>query len=240
MKKINWKNVRLALMVCAVFALFLFSTMKNEQRKITKHLITILDEETPFLSQEVVNKLLIQNNFRGPNVSKDAVNLRVIERSLEENEMVNKAEVFVTIDGILNVNINQKTPLVRVVSDSVSYYIDSNSNIMPLSKNYSARVPLVSGEIHQDNKNNYFELFKFIREDDFLSKNIIGVHIQKNGGVVLKNRNYNYSIYFGSPINISRKFYNYKAFFQKAIKDGTIVQYNWINLKFTQQVVCAK
>jgi cell division protein FtsQ len=111
---------------------------------------------------------------------------------------------------------------------------------MPISAIYTARVPLVSGEIKAENSEKLDELFRLIYEDDFLRKNIIGVQILSNGSLRMKNRNYNYDIEFGRTINMEQKFKNYKAFLQKAVLDSSIYKYKKINLKFTQQVVCTK
>jgi cell division protein FtsQ len=61
-----------------------------------------------------------------------------------------------------------------------------------------------------------------------------------NGSLIMINRNYSYQLVFGRPINIEKKFKNYKAFFQKAVLDSSLLKYKIVNLKFTQQVVCTK
>jgi cell division protein FtsQ len=111
---------------------------------------------------------------------------------------------------------------------------------MPLSDNYTARVPLLSGEITVVKKEKLSEVLRMIAEDDFLKKNIIGVQVLPNGSLIMANRNYDYQIDFGRTINIEKKFKNYKAFFQKAVSDSTLNKYKRINLKFTKQVVCIK
>jgi cell division protein FtsQ len=111
---------------------------------------------------------------------------------------------------------------------------------MPLSNNYSARVPLVSGEINRVKKEKLSKVLVTINEDEFLKKNIIALNILSNGSIVMKNRNYDFEIDFGRTINIDRKFKNYKAFFQKAVTDTLLSDYKRINLKFIQQVVCLK
>ena len=154
--------------------------------------------------------------------------------------MVEKSEVFVSIDGTLKAVVKQKTPIVRIMDGSGSFYIDYEGSVMPLSEIHAARVPLVSGTIEGRNRKGLYKLFKFIYDDDFLRKNIIGIEILPSGSLIMMNRNFNYQIEFGKTINIERKFNNYKAFFQKAVLDSTINKYRVINLKFTQQVVCTK
>jgi cell division protein FtsQ len=111
---------------------------------------------------------------------------------------------------------------------------------MPLSENLSARVPLVSGSINESNNKNLIAVFRYIFNDNFLKKNIIGVEVFENGSLIMRNREYDFEIDFGRPIHIKDKFNNYKAFFQKAEEDSLLTKYKKINLKFTHQVVCTK
>ena len=111
---------------------------------------------------------------------------------------------------------------------------------MPVSNNFTARVPLVSGAILAVDKEKFAEILNKIEADDFLKKNITSVQVLPNGSLIMENRNYNYKIDFGRTINIDKKFKNYKAFFQKAVNDSLLKNYKRINLKFTQQVVCIK
>jgi cell division protein FtsQ len=148
--------------------------------------------------------------------------------------------VFVSVDGVLKAVVEQKTPVGRVFDETGSFYIDNEGNKMPLSENYTARVPLLSGEITAVKKEKLSEVLRMIAGDDFLKKNIIGVQVLSSGGLIMANRNYDYQIDFGRTINIERKFKNYKAFFQKAVLDSTLDKYRRINLKFTKQVVCIK
>jgi cell division protein FtsQ len=154
--------------------------------------------------------------------------------------MIQKANVFVSVDGVLKAVVKQKTPVGRVFDEGGSFYIDYEGNKMPLSANYTARVPLLSGEITVVKKEKLSEVLRMINEDEFLKKNIIGVQVLTNGSLIMANRNYDFQIDFGRAINIEKKFRNYKAFFQKAVSDSTLKKYKKINLKFTKQVVCIK
>ncbi len=241
MKKIfTWANVRLVLMFGVIVFLFAFSSKRNGERFLQKSVVVFTGDDNLFVTNQVVNKLLIENKTDARTIRKDKVDLNRLESRLNKHEMIEKSEVFVTIDGVLKAVVKQKTPIARVLDENGSFYIDYEGNTMPLSDNYSARVPLVSGEVNDKNRAKISEMFRIIHDDDFLKKNIIGVTISPTGNMVLKNRNFNYLIDFGKTINMERKFSNYKAFFQKAVSDSTINKYKMINLKFTQQVVCTK
>ncbi|RZJ29790.1 MAG: cell division protein FtsQ [Flavobacterium sp.] len=241
MKKIfSWTNIRLVGMIAVIIGLFAFTAKRNEERFLKKSVVFFTGDDNLFVTNEVVNKLLIENNSAARTIRKDKVDLNKLENRLNKHEMIEKSEVFVSIDGVLKAVVKQKTPIARVFDENGSFYIDYKGNAMPLSDNYSARVPIVTGSVNDANRTKIAEMFKLIHDDDFLKKNIIGATVSPTGNVVLENRNFNYLIDFGKTINMERKFSNYKAFFQKAVSDSTINKYKMINLKFTQQVVCTK
>ena len=232
--------MRLVLMILLVILLYSFSSYKNEHRKIKKTEVIFVGENTLFMKEEMVNKLLIEKNRDIQTLNKVDLDLKKLELSINNQQMVEKADVFVSVDGVLKATVKQKTPVGRVFDQTGSFYIDYEGNKMPLSDNYTARVPLVSGEITVVKKEKLSEVLRMIAEDEFLKKNIIGVQVLPNGSLVMANRNYDYQIDFGRTINIEKKFNNYKAFFQKAVSDSTLNKYKRINLKFTKQVVCIK
>ena len=240
MKLLTWTNIRLLLMIFVVIFLFSFTSHRNAMRKIAKTEVVFVGENSLFLKPETVNKLLIEKNQDLKTINKDGLDLNKLEKSVSSHQMIQKADVFVSVDGVLKAVVEQKTPVGRVFDETGSFYIDNEGNKMPLSDNYTARVPLLSGEITAVKKEKLSEVLGMIAEDDFLKKNIIGVQVLPSGGLIMANRNYDYQIDFGRTINIERKFKNYKAFFQKAVSDSTLEKYRRINLKFTKQVVCIK
>ncbi|RRJ93704.1 cell division protein FtsQ/DivIB [Flavobacterium macacae] len=240
MKKFNWINVKLIGMFGLVIFLFSFTSKRNSERKLKKIVVEFVDENSPFITEESVNKLLIENNSSVKNIQKDKVDLKGLEQNLNNHNMIQKCEVFVTVDGVLKAVVKQKTPVARVFGSDGSFYVDYEGHKMPLSDNFTARVPIVSGTINKQNNQDLIKVFRYIYDDEFLQKNIIGVEVLPGGSLKMRNRNFNYVIDFGKTINVDKKFKNYKAFFQKAVQDSLINNYKTVNLKFTQQVVCTK
>ena len=240
MKRFNWITIRLVLMFGLVIVLFSFTSNRNENRKLTKTKVVFVGENASFLKQETVNKLLIENNADASAIRKDKLDLNKLEKAVSSNQMVEESEVFVTIDGVLKAVVKQKTPIVRVFDGKRSFYIDYKGNTMPLSANFTARVPLVLGVIRKQNSEALAELFRKIYDDEFLKKNIIAIQIMPNGSLKMLNRNFDYQIDFGGAKNVDAKFQNYKAFFQKAVVDSSLYKYRKIDLRFTQQVICTK
>ncbi|MBC7643318.1 MAG: cell division protein FtsQ [Flavobacterium sp.] len=240
MKNFNWQIIRLILIFGFVIFLYSFSLKRNENRNLTKSEVVFVGANNLFVKQETVNNMLIDYKESASNIKKENLDLLKLEKTIDKQPMIEKSQVFVTIDGVLKAVVKQKTPIARLFQDNTSTYIDYQGNTMPISDLYTARVPLISGEINNQTSQQLIDLFRLIYDDEFLKKNIIGMQILPNGSLKMKNRNYDFDIFFGNPINIEEKFKNYKAFYQKASIDKTLNNYKSINLQFTQQVVCTK
>jgi len=187
--------------------------------------------------------LLIQNLSSDKNQSKEDINLNGLEKFLQSNEMIENAEIYLSLKGELGAIITQRTPVLRVANNMGSYYFDKQGKRMPLSDNYSARVPITSSEIIENNCNDIISLANKIRNDSFLQKQIIGINQigkKDSNQFELKTRLGDQTILFGDLKRMDEKIIKLKVFYQKAILDSTLNSYKTINLKFNNQVVCAK
>ena len=229
----------LFLIVLIVF-LFGFSSKRNKVKKIEDIKIMFENGDNLFITYEMVNKLLIQNYKELQSQPKENIFLNKLEKTLLSNEMIENAEVFLSIDGQLGAIITQKTPIARVNQDEQSYYIDSKGKKMPLSSNYSARVPIVEGIINGRVSNDTYTLAKMIYEDDFLKKQIVGIEQIENNEFILKTRIGDQIVELGDLTNIDLKMKKLKAFYQKTMEDKTLDKYKKINLVYNDQVVCTK
>ena len=240
MKKINWQNIRLVVMLFVLIFLYSFTQSRSQNKKIAKIQVDFQGNNKMFLTNEMVNNLLIQNLGGTSSIQKDKVDLKQLESALKKQSFIENAEVFISEDGMLITKVLQKSPVARVVNNNRVLYVDKNGSIFQLSDNFSSRVPIVQGNIEGEFKKGFIATFKTIEKDDFLRKHIIAITIQKNGSMNMLTRAHDYDINFGKPILIDKKFKNYKAFYQFASKDSIIEKYKSINLIFTQQVVCSK
>ena len=242
MKKYSLHIKYLFLLLIIIF-LFGFASHRNVNKEVEDVQVFFENGENLFISYEMVNKLLIQNFDPNENQTKENINLNNLEEFVQSNEMIENAEIFLTIKGDLGVIIRQRTPVLRVANSTGSYYYDSQGKKMPLSDNYSARVPLTSSELNINNCDDIICLSNRIISDDFLQKQIIGINqIERNGTnqFELRTRLGNQIVIFGDMKRVDEKIKKLKVFYQKAVEDNTLETYRTINLKFSNQVVCSK
>lgn len=236
--RVNWKLIGLGLTTILLVALYGFSNQRNSLRNVTDISVQFTDENPPLISRNVVNKLLIQNTDSITGMHKDALVLRVMEQRLQAHPMVQNAQVFLTVDGQVGAQIQQRKPLARVVGYP-SFYLDDHGQEMPLSEVYSARVPLISG-IDQQQYATILPLLKILAEDDFMKQMVVGIEMDYTDEVLLRLRKHDLVVKLGKPNSLAQKIRNFKAFYQKTRKDNTLVNYESVDLKFGNQVVATK
>ncbi|MCF6212995.1 MAG: hypothetical protein L3J45_03120 [Flavobacteriaceae bacterium] len=223
-----------------VVFLYGFSANRNAQNRIKNISIKIENDSHLFLTKNTVNKMLKQKLTSLKTQSKEALFLNDLEATLRANALVENAEVFRNIKGDLGVIIKQKTPLARVMGNKEVFYIDSKGGKMPLSKNYSANVPLVSGITNEEALDSVYKLLLFIHTDAFFKKQIIGINKNENNEFELSTRLGNALVLFGHLENLQGKLNNLKAYYLNAIQNKSVNRYKKINLKYSNQVVCTK
>lgn len=238
--KINWNYIKGLFLVSLVVFLVAFSNKRNEHKKVHETAIKFGKGSNLFMDYQMVNKLLIQNGERVQNKEKSVIDLHKLEATIQAHPMVEKATVFITIDGVLNAIVKQRTPIARVVTESKNYYIDSQAKKMPLSSKYSSRVVLVSGAISEKDNEDIFKLASKIENNDFLNKEIIGIQKIEKNEYNLNTRIGNQIVKLGNLDSLDLKFKKLEVFYLKAMSDSTINNYTTINLKYSNQIVCEK
>ncbi|MGB5820365.1 MAG: hypothetical protein WBG90_12840 [Saonia sp.] len=237
--RINWNYIKIAALLLMIVGLYAFADHRSERKNIHELRIEFLGDQNLYVDHETVNKLLIQNYGPLTNMPKENIALNTIEKVIEANEMVKSAQIYLTVNGELTSKIVQRQPIGRIEGDT-KFYVDDEGKRMPLSKSHSARVPIITGKITGKSLEDVYAILKYINRDDFLRKNVIGIHIEDDEKYQLKFRMENFVVNLGGVDGLEEKFNNFKAFYNKAEKDRTLEDYTIVSLEFNNQVVCTK
>lgn len=236
--KINWLHINLILVLVLVVFLYRFSSDRNASKRLADLTINITNYNEPLLEESTVNKLLIQNKGSVKNIKKETLDLNSVEKALTDNKFVKTANVYVSVNGLVNAEIDQRRPIARIQTQK-PYYLDSDGHTMPLSKNFTARVPLVTGKVNKSDLLDLHTLLTFVNKDEFIKKQLEGISVNDHK-YRLHFREFNFIIDFGTVDKYKTKLENFKAFYQKALKDKTLNTYSKVNLQIASQVVCTK
>ena len=236
--KINWFYIRMGVLVFVTLFLVAFSHKRNATRKVERVEVHFETGANLFITEETVDKLLIQNEKPLEGQAKEILDLRNLEQKLDAHAMISDADVYLTLDGVVGATVKQRKPLARVQAQE-PYYIDETGAAMPLSSNYAARVPLISG-LDRKQIEEVYPLLSFLHNDALLNKQVVGITRDARGDYILTPRVLDYKINLGKVSGLQSKFANYKAFYQKAIKDNSLEKYKTVDLRYRGQVIGTK
>lgn len=231
------KIIKIATIVLLPIALQAFASSRSNKRTV-KEIFVDHHNSDMYITEDAIRRMILNNSQLSDRIG--LLELDKIENLLDDHQMIEKSEVFCTIDGTLNVSIKQRQPIARVSENQRFYYMDSKGEAMPLSDSFSARVPLITGNMTEKHWKNTYELVQFINNDDFLKKNITELKIRNNGEYALRMRAANFIVIWGNLDDNELKKANLKAFYKQMEKGKTLNIYKIVNLKYANQVVCTK
>ena len=237
--RIKYNDIKIIGLILLVGFLFAFSNQRNSVRKVDLKAPVFIGENKLFITDQTVSKLLIQNQRPLTEQPKDIIDLNELEVALNSNSMIKKAEVFMSVEGELYTEIEQKRPIARV-SSNASYYIDDDGSYMPLSSNYTARVPLVTGNVNKNSLETVYEFASAVDQDEFLKKHVIEIRQNDDNTIDFRIRKSDFTVHLGTLKKLDKKINNFKAFYQKAFKDKILETYTRVDLNFDKQVICTK
>ena len=212
-----------------------FAYLNNSKRLIEKVIVNFESKGARFLTDSVVNKLLIQKKGALPWKAKDSLVLSMLESFLENNPYVDNAEVFQFKKGVLGVSINEKKAVVRV-QGADQFYFDKEGDDFSISKNYTPKVPLFMGELKEDQKNDLLLLIKHLNADPFLRSELASIEYRSNS-YFIGLKSYEFEVEIGQVPGIVEKLSKLKVFCAYYDNHQLDREYTLINLKFKNQVV---
>lgn len=254
-----WVLLTIGLLVSLGFAGYEQSTMPCSGVSV---LIDHKDENF-FVDEADIQTLLADRGDTLVGQSLSAINYDELEQLIMKNPVVEDAEVYADLYGKLNVQVKQRTPLVRVFNDlGESFYIDEHGQLMPLSEKYTARVIVANGFIKDSYHNIYalnleevanvdslskttllddvYLIAKRFENDEFWSAQIQQIYVDESQEIVLIPRVGNHKIILGDRSNLERKLKKLMIFYEEGLNKTGWNQYSVINLKYKNQVVCTK
>jgi len=204
--------------------------------------VTIADSlQSHFISPAEVTEILAKQGVRTTGSRLVELNRDQIKNTVKTLSGVKDALVYSTPDGMLYINVWQRTPIMRFVSPASSFYIDSDGREMALSPSYSARVLMVTGSGDKKfMKDSLFPVVNSIRAESFLDALIEEITINPDHTLEIIPRVGDQRIFFGDATNYEWKLTKLKVFYEKGLPNVGWNRYSRIDLRYSNQVVARK
>jgi len=182
----------------------------------------------------------------------EEINIHALENRLKANPFIEFAKVYADMDGVIQVEISQRQPIMRVLNRfDQDFYIDQHGLKIPLSPNFTAKVLVATGfidelfankvdSLHTVIAQDLYKTADFIRRDSLWSAQIVQVYVNDQHEMELIPRVGNQRILIGNADSLKTKFANLLVFYKQALPKVGEDAYKIINIKYTNQVIGVK
>ena len=217
--------------------------------------VVILDSlENDFVSRADVKKFLEKEYGQYIGIPIDSINLSRIEDIIDGRSAVMKSEAYVTKDGMLNIKVTQRKPIVRFQKEDGGFYADAEGFVFPLQSSYASYVQIVDGNIPINMKSGHkgkienpkekewfdkvMNVVNFIEGSKIWKDRIVQIHVDNGGELILIPREGKERFNIGQPINIKDKFDRMATYYTAIAANREGKTYRTVTLKYDGQIVC--
>ena len=245
-----------------VLGVYIKNTLDDKERNNLTIVIPSSGENTFITKIELETKLELEG-FIFDKIKRSEIEIEEIENFIKGISQVKTAQVYQAINGNWQIDVALREPIARIYNlSNQNFYLDKEGNTFKTTEKHTARVPIVTGEIHDfENSKSVTEIINndsliSIRKlddiyrissyvcKDTLFHSLIGqIHLQKNGDFILVPLVGDQQIVFGSAEStddVEGKFKKLTIFYNEAMPYEGWTAYSEINLKFEDQIVCKK
>ena len=213
----------------------------SKEKEITCQSIVIdIDDNYNFINEDDINKVLKQNKLYPISKTISHKDADKIEKLLSKLSLSKNVECYAG-DSTLYIDITQRKPVYRVFSNGSSYYVDSDRKIMPTSKNFTAKVPVVIGAIDkQEACEIVYDIVTFLEEDKYWNNIFKQAYITEGKDLILISRQGVNEILLGEVNQYKEKLELLKRWYEEYPERNCDTLYSRINLKYDNLIYCTR
>jgi len=243
------------------YLLVMLSFVKRERKSVRCSQVKYeISKNHEFVDTSDVYDLLVSDSVYPLGKPMADIDLKKTEALVTAHPAIKQADVFSEMNGKIHVRVQQRNPLLRIITESnMHYYVDDDYGLMSVGFDYTADVPVLSGHLpdtlisafRQDNDSlrlpgydftmkQLIEFAGYLYEDQLWRNLIVQVYVNENHEFELIPRLGDYIVILGGLENYQYKMKKLEAIYKKALPDFGWKDYETINLKYSNQVVCSK
>jgi cell division protein FtsQ len=234
--KNKYRILKIVVTVIILGLLLSFSLKRFSSQQITDNKISVkMNEKTPvyFVDEKDIREIVKKEN---PSGKVGNLNIPSLEKKINALPAVDSANVYLNLNGKLNLDIRQRVPVFRLNKEGKDFYVDEKGIEFPISRTYSHPCMLVTGNVKPEEYQKLAELVEKIDKDDFSKKFFIGISKNKDSYSLLTSEG-NYKVEIGDLENIDFKVKGFKTFVEKYLVYQDPQKYNMVSVKYQNQIV---
>lgn len=229
----NWKAT--AVWLGSVLFVLIVLFLAVEQKSLTPLNTVDIDiqsngEQASVLTEDMLTqKIDAYLGFSLEEANINDLNLVELEHLIQSDDRVKQAEVYIDGNANIHIEVAQRKPILRVVSDAgENYYLDTDGNKINHVIGKAARVPVATGFVsaydeafltdeYEGSLKEVYELALQLQKDNFLNALIEQIEVNSRGKMTLIPKLGDEEIAFGNIEYSKEKLENIKEFYEHGL-----------------------
>ncbi|MFA6872672.1 MAG: cell division protein FtsQ/DivIB [Bacteroidaceae bacterium] len=237
--------ILLFILLLGSYLLFAMSSLSESPRQaICKGVeVTLMEnQEKGFIKAKDIENILKARKLFPIGKEIRLVNTRQLEQILNQHPLIEHSECYKTSDQKIVIQIYQRIPILRVISDTgEEYYIDTKGALINSQGENEAYLPIVTGAINKKVAGKVFlPIGLFLRDDPYWANKIEQIHLTPQGELEAAPSEGEFLIYMGPPSHFKEKLERLRKFYDRALNKIGWDKYSRINIEYNNQIICTK
>ena len=191
-----------------------------------------------FVTKDEVAGILQKKGIYPVGKKMERIQTKTLERELDKHPLIDETECYKTPSGKLCVEVKQRIPILRIMSNNgENYYVDNKGTIMPPEAKCVARRTIVKKSFAM---RDLYKFGVFLQNNPFWDAQIEQIHVLPGKDIELVPRVGDHIVYLGKLEHFEDKLDRLKTFYGKALNEVGWNKYSRISLEFSNQIICTK
>ncbi|WP_022829411.1 cell division protein FtsQ/DivIB [Sphingobacterium paucimobilis] len=255
MRNIRWSMVFyvfLGLVIFVGLAMLMSLVSKKDSQQLCKELKVVVEGKETFIDQQDISKMIDQKF--GSVVGKDLAGIKVqqIEEAIEMLPYVSNAEVHLDMDGTMQVTVQQREVVLRVINKAGrEYYVDRSGKKVPVTLKYVPHVMVANGNISEGYKQplemvesklvqDLVRIAGHVRGDNLWENQIVQIFVNEQRDIELIPRVGREVLVIGSADSLDYKLRRLEVYYKNILPKVGSEAYEKVNVKYGGQIICER
>jgi len=254
-RNIPWRQLGylcIGLLVLAGIGMLMGVVKKKDMAQACVSMKVIVEGKETFIDQHDISDL-VSTQF-GKVVGRPLAEIPTdkIEKALMELPYVSSAEVYADMDGILQVLVQQREVILRIVNKAgKEYYIDTQGEKVPVTLKYVPHVLVANGNIREGYEKpldtiqtqlvkDLVTIVKHVKNDPLWSNQIVQLYVDHQQDIEIIPRVGTQPLIIGDASKLDEKLGRLEVFYKNILPKVGTRAYEKVNVKYDGQIICER
>ena len=254
-RNIPWRQLGylcIGLLVLAGIGMLMGVVKKKDMAQACVSMKVIVEGKETFIDQHDISDL-VSTQF-GKVVGRPLAEIPTdkIEKALMELPYVSSADVYADMDGILQVLVQQREVILRIVNKAgKEYYIDTQGEKVPVTLKYVPHVLVANGNIREGYEKpldtiqtqlvkDLVTIVKHVKNDPLWSNQIVQLYVDHQQDIEIIPRVGTQPLIIGDASKLDEKLGRLEVFYKNILPKVGTRAYEKVNVKYDGQIICER